>query len=72
MQRNWEDFAQAIILKAIEDYRNALKPVRYPSEKKKARAAIREIERFFRSEWFEVLTELDGETLIRKLKEERS
>ena len=72
MQRNWEDFAQAIILKAIEDYRNAMKPARYSSEIKKARGAIREIERFFRSEWFEVLTELDGETLIRKLKEERS
>ena len=70
MQRNWEELAQAIILKAVEDYRKARKKVRHFPDQKGAQATIREVERFFRSDWFAQLTDVNGETLIRRLKEE--
>ena len=70
MQRNWEDLAQAIIMKAVEDYRKARRRVRHFPDQKGAQATIREVERFFRSDWFAQLTDVDGEMLIRKLKEE--
>ncbi|MBQ9644197.1 MAG: hypothetical protein IJV26_09195 [Lachnospiraceae bacterium] len=70
MRSGWEDLAQAIIMKAVDDYRAARRRVRHFPDQKGAQATIREVERFFRSEWFEQLTDLDGEMLIRKLKEE--
>ncbi len=70
MQRNWEEFAQAIILQAVDDYRKARKRVRMLPDQKSAQATIREVERFFLSRWFAQLTDVDGEYLLRKLKEE--
>lgn len=37
---------------------------------KAARKTIRECERFFVSSWFNMLTALDGEVLLKKLKED--
>lgn len=49
--------ADAIILKAVDDYR----------EHKELRGIIA---RFFKSDWFKVLTDIDGEYLLKKLKDE--
>jgi hypothetical protein len=57
----WERLANGIILQAVEDYRmleNA--------------EDLEEIEEFFRSEWFEVLTTLDPHYLIAQLKSEKT
>ena len=70
MQRNWEDLAQAIIMKAGEDYRKAWRRVRHFPDQKGAQATIREVEKFFRSRWFAQLTDIDGEMLIKRLREE--
>ena len=59
-QENYEKLANAIILQAGRDYRNCCSYQMRCS-----------IERFFRSDWFMVLTNLDGEKLIKKLQEER-
>lgn len=57
---NYEKLAEAIILLAVEDYRKSCcNQTRYA------------IERFFRSDWFMVLTDIDGEKLIKKLRAER-
>ena len=53
------ELANAIILKAVDDYRKT----EVASEKTS-------IIRFFRSDWFSVLTDLDPEVLIEKLKKE--
>ena len=58
---NIELLANAIILQAVKDYRHTYSP--------QCRA---EIKRFFRSEWFHVLTRLDGEMLITRLENERT
>ena len=70
MQRNWENLSNAIILKAVEDYRRARRRVRHFPDQKGAQATIKEVERFFRSWWFAQLTDINGEMLIRKLREE--
>jgi hypothetical protein len=49
--------ADAIILKAVDDYR----------KHKELRGSIA---KFFKSDWFKVLTDIDGEHLLKKLKDE--
>ena len=70
MKRCWEDLAEAIIMQAVTDYRKARRRVRHFPDQKGAQATIKEVERFFRSWWFAQLTDIDGEMLIKKLREE--
>ncbi|QKN23202.1 hypothetical protein [Caproicibacterium lactatifermentans] len=67
---NYENLANAIILHAVKDYRTALKCLKANPRNKSALADKGEIERFFRSSWFSVLTSVDGEMLIRSLQKE--
>lgn len=60
MNDPYEDLAQAIILQAVKDYRL------HDDEKELA-----SIERFFRSDWFGVLTSVDPELLIARLRKEK-
>jgi hypothetical protein len=66
----YENLANAIILLAVKDYRRALKLLSKNPHSRSAIAAVNEMERFFRSDWYENLTSVDGEMLIRKLREE--
>ena len=67
---NYENLANAIILQAAKDYRMALKSLKANPRNRTAQADKTEIERFFRSGWFSVLTSVDGEMLIRSLQME--
>ena len=59
----YEDLANAIVLQAVKDYRQALRC--------KGRNPLRgELERFFCSRWCGCLTKLDGKVLMHKLQEE--
>jgi len=62
--------ANAIILQAVKDYRDANKRLSRGRANKDAEIKKQEILNFFRSDWFGVLTEIDPEMLIRKLDEE--
>ena len=65
----YENLANAVIAQAAEDYRAALKKIKaHPQNKDAIDEALR-IERFFRSGWYQRLTNVDGEFLIRKLQE---
>ncbi|OUQ44078.1 hypothetical protein B5E64_14125 [Drancourtella sp. An12] len=65
----YENLANAVIAQAAEDYRAALKKIKaHPKNKDAIDEALR-IERFFRSGWYQRLTNVDGEFLIRKLQE---
>ena len=66
----YENIANAIILLAVKDYRRARKLLSKNPHSRSAIAAVNEMERFFRSDWYETLTSVDGEMLIRKLREE--
>ena len=66
----YENLANAIIVQAAEDYRAALKKIKaHPKNKDVINEALR-IERFFRSGWYQRLTNVDGEFLICKLQED--
>ena len=59
--------SNAIILQAVEDYRHAryrhiLRPYRVETQQE-----IRNIEQFFRSDWFSILCSLDGRKLLHDL-----
>lgn len=56
----YEELANAIILQACKDYRLT-----------DNEDDLKEIERFFHSEWFSVLTSLDPDLLIKKLRKEK-
>lgn len=63
-----QELCLAIVIQAAKDYREALKGKsvgRQPYYK-----TIVEVEKFFRSQWFNVLSNLDGEVLIKRLREE--
>lgn len=65
-----ENLAHAIILQAVRDYRDVRKILKkYPKHELSLKMQ-EEIEEFFLSDWFTVLTQLDGETLLEKLREE--
>ena len=68
--------AEAIVVRACDDYRNpkeALRGMRYYGKSTPELEAyvISGVERFIRSEWFQMLTTLDPELLIEKLREEQ-
>lgn len=67
---SYTGLANAIILQAVKDYRDALKKLSRGRANKDAEIKKQEILNFFRSDWFGVLTEIDPEMLIRKLDEE--
>lgn len=63
----YENLANAIVILAAKDYRSALR------REKKGRGGtdtIRELERFFRSPWCEMLTDVSGEYLIERIRQQ--
>ena len=67
-----ERLANAIVLRAVEDYRDALKRLAGFPHDRDSRRVKSEVERFFRSGWFSTLTSLAPEMLIEKLTSEVS
>lgn len=70
MSDPYEDLANAIVLLAVKDYRDALKKLmKYPRHES-AKHTKAEVERFLRSDWYRELTAVEPEIILRKLKEE--
>ena len=65
----YQNLQNAIVLQAVEDYRNALNGKTY-TRKIKPAEIIEECEKFFRSDYYRHLTKLNGEWLIEQLKKE--
>ncbi len=70
MNDSYERLANAIVLQAVKDYRFAMKRLAKYPRNDSALYTKREVERFFRSDWYTLLTTVDPETLIKRLKEE--
>ena len=66
----YERLANAIVLQAVSDYRVALKKIKAHPKNREAIGEALEIEKFFRSGWYSILTDVDGEYLIRRLQDE--
>ncbi|ECC0657005.1 hypothetical protein HCZ39_11790 [Listeria monocytogenes] len=72
MTEPYQDLANAIILMAVKDYRDALKKLMKRPRYGPAQDMKNEVERFFRSDWYRELTSVDGNVLIKKLQAEVS
>ena len=63
----FEGLANAIVIQAAVDYRLALKQLRQNPDFQPAMSRMHEVERFFRSEWFSLLTRFNGPELMARL-----
>ena len=70
MNGPYEELAGAIVMQAVKDWRKAVKTLKKRPRYEAAKQMRDECERFFRSEWFEELTSVDGSVILRKLKQE--
>ena len=52
----YEKLANAIVLQAVSDYRAALKKVKKNPKNREAIEGALQLEKFFRSEWYQVLS----------------
>lgn len=69
VEHAYQNLANAIVKQAVEDYRKALRGKSYRHDKDPA-PVITEIEKFFKSDYFEMLTKVKGDFLIEKLRKE--
>ena len=67
---NYQKLANAIILQAVKDFRPAYRRLkRFPNDRA-AQSTVREITKFFCSDYFSILTDLDGPALLQKIMRE--
>ena len=66
----YEIVAMKIIVQAVVDYRTALRALSKNNQDQLAKAKMAEIKCFFRSQWFKMLTDLNGESLIERVEKE--
>ena len=63
-EENYQALANAIITLAVKDFRPAYRRLKKYRNDEKAQATVREITKFFCSQHFEALSDLDGPTLL--------
>lgn len=63
--------ANAIVMQACKDYRKTYRlHIRTYRVGDKSDDNLAELEKFFRSDWYRALTDLDGEYLMKRIREE--
>ena len=66
----WRVLALNIVRQAVVDWREATLNLANPATAShEMLTQQREAETFFRSPWFEVISDMDGRTMLRKMKE---
>ena len=65
----YERLANAIILQAVKDFRTAYRRHLKNPYSKEYLHEVRSLEKFFFSERYKLLTELDGGTLLKRIKD---
>ncbi len=71
MEQQYEMLAVAIVAQALHDYRHAQKNIKKKYDVLGSESKISEIQRFLKSAWFKVLSNLDGEKLIALMESEK-
>ena len=66
----YEALANAIVEQAVKDYWDALRRLKKHPDSKAAMKEAMEIEQFFHSSWYGVLTQVDPEYLIDRVRKE--
>ena len=70
MDENYERLAQAVIMRAVMDLRGAFRRLRRFPDDTMSQAEVRDITGFFCSQYFKLLTSLDGPSLLQKIIDE--
>ena len=70
MDENYERLAQAVIMRAVMDLRGAFRRLRRFPDDTMSQAEVRDITGFFCSQYFNLLTSLDGPLLLQKIIDE--
>lgn len=65
----YQNLANAIVAQAAQDYLSALKRLKKNPRNRTAMDEAMQLEKFFHSGWYGVLTGVDPDYLIRKLRE---
>ena len=69
-EENYKNLANAIILQAVKDFKPAYRRLKkYPNDRL-AQDTVREITKFFCSQYFEALSELDVPALLNRIMRE--
>ena len=68
-RHGYEDLANAIVIKAANDYRLACR--RYKRGDDRAYLAIKQLEKFFKSKWGDLLCNGKADVILEKLREEQ-
>lgn len=69
VNKAYQNLANGIVMQAVEDYRRTLRGLPCVA-KQSHNVTLENTERFFLSEWFYILTNVDGRTILNKLKKE--
>ena len=69
--KNYENLANAIVLRAADDYREARRKLKRNLGDEKAIPMMLDVIRFLRSGWYKMLTTVDGEIILKHLQEEK-
>ena len=68
----YEALGNAVVLQAVKDYRDAMHKLSRGKKNTIAESTKQECERFFKSPYFNVFTQLDGKSLLSQLEKEVS
>lgn len=67
----WVRLANDIIIQAAEDYRTVLRRIKdNPKPRKELLDERKSLEKFFNSRWFHILSEADGDYIVKRIKKE--
>ena len=70
MIHNVEELANAIIVRAAKDYRKALKRSLCFPNSNSVKNEISKLAAFFQSDYYKLMTNLDGDMLMQRLRQE--
>lgn len=68
----YEALGNAVVLQAVKDYRDAMEKLSRGKKNTIAEDTKKECEKFFKSPYFNIFTQLDGEALLSQLEKEVS
>lgn len=67
---SYEELGNAVVLQAVWDYRDARKKLSHGRKNMAAEKIIKECEWFFKSQYFNIFSRLDGKALLSQLEKE--
>ena len=66
----YRELACAVVMQAIDDYRTAVRNLKQNPRHTESLLMKADCEQFFRSDWYRMFHPLDGETVLRRVREE--